>query len=299
VSKKTIGRMLVLWVVVLPLCLFGNYSGLLAAGLLKVFPTINFNYSTPLCKRLSCPGNYAPIDKGTDFIVEEYRAATQEIKTRLEQEHLLFGLNFVLTGAVFGIVFRYYPARVFPAKGNDEEGKPIDEKYSTIRSICLCSWAAVGVCSIVDVRLQFNSRIITDIGSWIRECLEPCLVRHPVLGWETYFSGIGLPKDSPFSSILNGDRPLLTALLYLFSIYLFIYLPKFSRGFDSNVSRDLFAIAKIALPVCTILFGWSRLYFYFDMRWVNYIYAILVVAIAVVVRLCVSSLARLDLATSA
>jgi hypothetical protein len=292
---------LVLCIVVLPLCLFGNYSGLLSAGLLKLFPAVNASYGTPACKSLSCPENYAPADpgKGVPFIVEQYRAATQEIRSRIEQEHLLFALKFVLTGAVFGIVFRYYPVRVFPAKENDGEGKPAEEKYSTIRSICLCSWAAVVVCSIVDVRLQFNTRIISDIGSWVRDCLEPCLVRRPVVGWETYFSSIGLPKDSPFSSILNGDRPLLTGLLYLFSIYLFIYLPKFRRGFDAKLSRDLFAIAKIALPVCTILFGWSRLYFYFDIPGVNYIYALLVVVIAVVVRLCVWSLARLDPAPSA
>jgi hypothetical protein len=293
---KIVARMLVFSIALLPLFLFGNYSRIFSDGLSRMFPSIDFHYNMPLCKSFSCPSTSARADKdkSIDFIVEEYKTATEEIKLRIEQEHLLFALKFILTGAVFGIVFRYYPGRLHLAQEDGGDGISTEEAYPALRSICLCSWAAVCVCSIVDVRLQFNTRIISDIGSWIRDCLEPCLVQLPIPGWETYFSHVGLPGGSPFSSILNGDRPLLTGLLYLFSVYAFVYIPKLSQGFDPRVSRDLLAIGALALPVCVILFGWSRLYFYFDVAWINYIYIFLVVVIAVVMRLCVSWLARLD-----
>jgi len=245
-SKKAIAAVFILLICFLPISLFGNYSRILSNAV-----SGHDVSNTDFCRDAASPSTGAKIENN-EFILEEYKTATQEIRARIDQEHLLFALKFVLSGAILSIVFKYYGGTV--AKQDSIDAEELDEnKSNNMRALCLCNWTAVLICSIVDVRLQFNTRIIADIGAWIRDCLEPTYSNPTVIGWEGYFFHVGLPKNSPFSDILNGDRPLLTGMLYLFSVFFFIYIPKATVGFDPRLSRDLLAISKLALPICVVL----------------------------------------------
>ncbi len=141
-AAKIGARILVYCIALLPLSLFGNYSGIFSDALSTIFPNIDFHYNIPLCKSSSYPATFALEDKdrSIDSTVEEYKTATKEIQVRLEQEHLLFALKFVLAGAVLGIVFRYYPRQVHLAQVDGGDGMPTMEKYPTIRFFAFAVW---------------------------------------------------------------------------------------------------------------------------------------------------------------
>jgi hypothetical protein len=288
-------------IALVPLLLFGDYGCLLHETLSRAFPSIRTAYAAALCGSTSCrarpPQHAEAVDaadraKGESFLIEEYKNATHEIAIRLEQEHRLFALKFTLIGGILGLIFRYYPTHSEPPRGGASGGGGGEADLSALRTICLCSWGAVFGCGLIDVRLQLNTRIITDIGAWIRNCLEAHLLPGPNVGWETYFSEIGLSRNSSLSNFLNSDRLLLTGMLYLACVYCFVYLPIFSRRLDRTLARELLAIARPALLVCVLLFGWSRLYYYFDMPGVNYLYVLLVLLATAVTQLSITRLIR-------
>jgi hypothetical protein len=299
--SRKIALALVVVIALVPLLLFGDYGCFLRETLSREFPSIRTEYAAALCGSTSCraqpPQRSEAVDaadraKGESFIIEEYKNATHEIGMRLEQEHLLFALKFTLIGAILGLIFRYYPIRSEPPRGGASEGGGGEADLGVLRTICLCGWGAVVGCGLIDVRLQLNTRIITDIGAWIRNCLEAHLLPGPNVGWETYFSEIGLSRNSSLSNFLNSDRLLLTGMLYLACVYCFVYLPIFSRRLDRTVAHELLAIARPALLVCVLLFGWSRLYYYFDLPGVNYLYVLLVLLATTATQLSIARLSK-------
>ena len=188
---------------------------------------------------------------------------------RLGQEYLLFALKFTLTGAIFGLIFRYFPIRIEPPGGGSAEGADGERGLGSLRTISLCGWGAVVACLLIDVRLQLNTRIIVDIGARVRNCLEAHLLTGPNVGWETYFAGIGLSRNSSLSYILTSDRVVMTGMLYFACVYCFVYMPVFSRRLDRDAAQELLAIARPALLICVLLFGWTRLYNFVDIPGVN------------------------------
>jgi hypothetical protein len=115
-----------------------------------------------------------------------------------------------------------------------------------------CSIAVV-VCQTIDLHLQSNIRILSDIGSWVRDCIEPCLVEHPLVGWETYFSAVGSHKG-PFSSFLNLERHFFTLVLFILTVVVFVCLPKKSADVPEVESEALMNIANVVVPLCVFLF---------------------------------------------
>ena len=294
-DRKITAFVLILLISALPILLFLDYSHILSSAISRVYEIPAQQGGVELCRAASCPSK----NDATSFLIEEYKVAAQEIRSRLEHEHLLFVLKFALAGGILGVVFRYYGGRIDAHKDKSaEDALPEEAQFVTSRATCLCSWAAVFILSIIDVRLQFNTRVISDIGSWIKNCLEPCLPSS-LVGWEKYFSLTGVQEHSALASFLNGDRVLLTGLLYLSTVYLFIYIPKFLPGFDPRLSKDLLTIAKRTLPVCVILFGWSRWPHYFDKNVVNIAYVIVVISVLVLVQVSMHFLMKLDLSKTA
>lgn len=213
----------------------------------------------------TCPGPMIASDpqRRRDFLFEQYQTAAAEIRERISQEHLLFYLKFIVAGAVLGWLLNAY-AKKSP---DSEEGSNNEQELHTLASSkagCLSAWSAVTLCTIVDIRLQFNTRIIADLGSWIRNCLEPCLHAINAIGWEAYYSAIGINGGARFRWLLTGDRAIFTGALCLACIYLFVYRPCCRIPPMSTSARELLAISTVFLPTCVLLIGWSGFYSYFD-----------------------------------
>jgi hypothetical protein len=283
-----------------PLLLFGDHGCFFQESLSRAFPSLRTAQAETICQSTSClaratggaTADAADRGEGENFLIEEYKNAAHEITTRLEQEHLLFALKFTLTGAILGLIFRYFPIRSEPPRDGASESVGVEADIGPLRTICLCGWGAVFGCGLVDVRLQLNTRVITDIGSWIRNCLEAHLLTGASVGWETYFSRIGLARNSGLSNFLNADRLLLTGMLYLACVYCFVYLPIFSRRLDPRLAHEVLVIARPALLVCVLLFGWSRLYYYFDIPGVNYLYILFVLAVTAATQWSIARLSK-------
>jgi hypothetical protein len=225
-------------------------SFVLLSGLLSLAPWCN-----PAKDPLT--GSFKPVS--SELILKEYDAAVQEIRLRLEQEHVLFTLKFTFFGALLGSA-----ALVL--------GKKDGGLFSP--GVAVAWWGAVAVAAILDLRLQLNTQIIVDHGQWVRTLEQGDLL--PPLGtkgWEDFYASSPVRTDQHklLSLLLNLDRPLLKWLLFVVTLYACII----SRQEDHH--PELLAVSKYAMPVCFLLFGLSSLSHY-SMR-ITSLSAVLVITI--------------------
>ncbi len=255
--------------IILPLLLMADFS--------KLFDPDYPDKKGEVCKIVSPTGeNYAQ-SKKLDFLNEQYKTSTQEIRNRLEHEHLLFALRFTIVGAMLALIFN-------TAKSpNNRKWK--NEYYNYLQGFSLIAsigWAAVAVSAVIDVRATFNAEMISIVGSWIR-CVEPLFMFEKIQGWETYLDNTWVTNSSNVDvknwldamhviihALLRMDRPLLTWVLYVMVLYFFVIVPAKFIDFEKNGKTDLqdvfhgfsFRLARWAVTGCYLLFGLSGYYPY-------------------------------------
>lgn len=275
----------------MPIVLLCNASDEIGKAFSTHFPQVDLTYpSSRLCK-LPCPDHSR--SDSNEFLLYQYNATAKEIQERLQFEHLLFALKLAAAGAIIALISQHYRSKA--DIGRQHTSVDADERaLMKSRGAALCCWIAVCVCQIIDIRLQSNTRVIMDIGLWVRNCLETCLVGTPIVGWETYFSEMGHHKG-PFSLLLNMERQLFTWVLFVLTVFVFVYMPKIATHMTEKDAEALLRIARRILPLIIALFGWTGFYFYVGIRWVNYGYVLLVPLFVCLGVLCVAQISKLNL----
>ena len=161
------------------------------------------------------------LNASRDGIIQQYNIASAEISRRLGHEHLLVVLKFTLAGAIIALMFKFYSEFSKPT-GSDV--KEIGHKWFTpSRGAAVCSWVAVAICCIVDIRIQANSRILAALGDWIRIEVEPCILPIYFMGWEWFYHD--MIQIDPLFPWIYMDRMVFSIFLYCAVMYVLLLVP--------------------------------------------------------------------------
>lgn len=180
-------------------------------------------------------------DGGKEFLAKEHETVVEEIRNRIEYEHLLFALKFALVG---GILYALLQG-VF-GRG--------DAKIERTALAALTVWAAVIASAIVDLRLLTNQSFIVTLARWVRQYEELRLGTDGVsLAWEAFLADQLLSQ--PYYPALRVSAQVLTALLFGFTATMFLLrkdsdndsATAFVSGACASVSIVLMTMADISL----------------------------------------------------
>jgi len=167
---------------------------------------------------VAASGETAPAGPSSEgFISEEYKSAAEEIRTRIGQEEILFGLKFSLVGAIMAVLFSMFK----------KQERDFFEKLVQKRRAAAFFAAALFTAAIIDMRLRFNDKIIESLGHWVW-CVERTFPQHWGAGhgippWENF---LFLQLDKGANPLMRYSSHLLTSLLYGVAVYLFIVMPR-------------------------------------------------------------------------
>jgi hypothetical protein len=176
-----------------------------------------------------------------EFLEKEHEAVVEEIRRRIEHEHLLFTLKFALVG---GILYALLQA-VF---GRGEA------RIERTAFAALIVWAAVVAAAIVDLRTMANQSFIVTLGGWARQYAELRIGANAVdLSWEAFLANNLLSQ--PYYPALRVSGQILTALLFAFSGSLFLLRKESDNdptialvsATGANLSIGLMTVAAISL----------------------------------------------------
>lgn len=142
------------------------------------------------------------------FLETEHEVVVEEIRRRVEHEHLLFTLKFALVGGILYALLQ----------GAFGRGEAHIEKTPFA---ALIVWAAVIAAAIVDLRTMANQSFLVTLGGWARQYAELRVGPNGVdLGWEAFLANNLLSQ--PHYPALRVSGQILTALLFAFSGSLFL-----------------------------------------------------------------------------
>ncbi|MBV9070617.1 MAG: hypothetical protein JO093_13405 [Acidobacteria bacterium] len=142
------------------------------------------------------------------FLDKEHDVVVEEIRRRVEHEHLLFALKFALVGGILYALLQGVLGR----------GEARIERTSFA---ALIVWAAVVAAAIVDLRSMANQTFLVTLGGWARQYEELRIGPNAVdLAWEAFLANNLLSQ--PHYPALRVSGQILTALLFAFSASLFL-----------------------------------------------------------------------------
>ena len=175
------------------------------------------------------------------FLENEHEVVVEEIRRRIEHEHLLFTLKFALVGGILYALLQ----------GVFGRGEARIEKTAFA---ALIVWAAVVAAAIVDLRTMANQSFLVTLGGWSRQYAELRIGPNGVdLGWEAFLANNLLSQ--PYYPALRVSGQILTALLFAFSGSLFLLSKESDNdpatalvsGTGANLSVALMTVAAISL----------------------------------------------------
>jgi len=165
----------------------------------------------------------------------EHAAIVEEIRLRIDQEHQLFSLKFVLVG---GILWAFMQTAF--RQESDFERTPF---------AALSAWAAVVAASIVDLRVMANQSFLVTLGGWTRQYEHLMLGKNGAqLGWEAFLADNLLSKSHYPALRVNGQ--ILTALLFCVTALLFLL--RVDGKNNPNTARISAAAGIVAISIMTL-----------------------------------------------
>jgi hypothetical protein len=170
------------------------------------------------------------------FLDKEHDNVVEEIRRRIEHDHLLFALKFALVG---GILYALLQGVFGKGEGHIERNA----------FVALIVWAAVVAAAIVDLRIMTNQSFLVTLGGWSRQYEELRLGPNAVnLAWEAFLANNLLGQ--PHYPALRVGGQILTALLFAFSGSLFL-VPKESDN-DPATALVSGACAILSIGLMTV-----------------------------------------------
>ncbi|MGE0443156.1 MAG: hypothetical protein AB7L66_12680 [Gemmatimonadales bacterium] len=176
-------------------------------------------------------------EAGRELLEREHDAVVAEIRLRVEQEHLLYSLKFVLVGGILYLLFQQAHNRR-------------TLRFARTEFSALGSWAAVVATAMVDLRIVANQSFVSTLGAWARRLEGLALPGETAgLGWEAFLASQLI--DRPWYPALRVSGQLLTALLFSVTAAMF-----FGQELDGRprIDRQRSAfISALGAGVCLLL----------------------------------------------
>jgi hypothetical protein len=170
------------------------------------------------------------------FLDKEHDNVVEEIRRRIEHDHLLFALKFALVG---GILYALLQGVLGRGEAHIERNP----------FAALIVWAAVVAAAIVDLRTMTNQTFLVTLGGWARQYEELKVGAGGVdLAWEAYLANNLLSQ--PHYPALRVSGQILTALLFVFSGSLFL-VPKESDN-DPATALVSGSCAVLSIGIMTV-----------------------------------------------
>jgi len=111
----------------------------------------------------------------TKFLIEENKKATDEIRTKDEEEDTWFHNKFILVGGLLAATLGYIGFGQQPAESPEQRFTTLSKSSSTAVILALASVMALGV----DMHIRGNAGVTDQLGLWIRYYVEPVLLHGP------------------------------------------------------------------------------------------------------------------------
>jgi hypothetical protein len=150
--------------------------------------------------------------------VREYKKVEKEIQMRLEHEHVLFQYKYIVIGAIFAFLL---------GTGLGGKTRILPNLYDNGYLALIFGIASLGLL-VIDVRINYNFHIISELGEWTRLAYE----QKNIFGWETY-----LHNYAPFHSTAWFSLAMASlwwpTIFVLLGYYLLMF--KFSQSFYCNL----------------------------------------------------------------
>ena len=125
---------------------------------LLFFPALTLLDFSPFLRNTSvqeaCSVEKTNIGSSNPGLSREYNTVIGEIQIKIEHEHRLVALKFTAAGAIIGFIFNFLNSITKQENHNSEHWSMIS------LGAAVCSWAAVAICAIIDIRIQENSHIM-------------------------------------------------------------------------------------------------------------------------------------------
>jgi hypothetical protein len=177
----------------------------------------------PLILKDSGPPNASPIGlvgPGKDppqFLLDEHKKVTDEIKTRIEEENELFRYKFSLVGALLAA----FLARIW-FQGDSASNSTPDERVEQLLDSGATSSVLTLACVIavsIDIHIRTATIVTNQLGLWIAQFIEPAAIRQPFQGYENFLrgssQGAGMHGDGLYGFMYWPPLHFLTWIVYL------------------------------------------------------------------------------------
>jgi hypothetical protein len=109
------------------------------------------------------------------FLIEENKKATDEIRTKDEEEDTWFHNKFILVGGLLAATLGYIGFGNQPTESAEQRLTTLSKSSSTAVILALASVMALGV----DMHVRGNASVTDQLGLWIRYYVEPVLLHGP------------------------------------------------------------------------------------------------------------------------
>ena len=179
-------------------------------------------------------------DDGRQLLDKEHEEVVAEIKLRIEHEHLLFSLKFVLVGAILWAFL--------------QTSSETAAHFDTTPFGALAAWAAVVAAAIVDLRVMANQSFVITLGGWSRQYEQLSLgAGGATLGWEAFLADNLLSE--PYYPALRVSGQILTALLFWVTSSIFLMRPdgqsdpRTTRISSAGATVSIFIMAMAAISM--------------------------------------------------
>lgn len=205
---------------------------------------VNVELGKTLVANVECQVSQGPAildEQRRAFAMKQYESAVEEIRRRIEHEHLLFIFKFTAIGAVLAVLLHSVGGRG-RGQSSDDFRQKLEESAFPI-----FLWSAVGISQVIDERMYFNVNMMKGLGCWLRT-LETAMYGGVLDGWESFLSE-KLTSILP-SFMVDFDRFLLTYMLYIVALYATVFV---GRRIDVR-------IAIFCVPASLALFAFSVIY---------------------------------------
>jgi hypothetical protein len=175
------------------------------------------------------------------FLLDEHKKATDEIKLRIEHGDAWFYRKFVMIGGLLAAFIAALSSKAFDAMYPSPGADPLQQRYDYLvnsNATCTVLALAMAVAVSIDIHTKVSDSAVHQIALWITHYVEPAFLGDQKIGYETYLRGPGGQHDNPLMTfVLRPYGYFLTWAIYL--LYLTCFYKVCSRARKTRTEGEL------------------------------------------------------------
>jgi hypothetical protein len=186
------------------------------------------------------------------FLLDEHKKVTDEIKLHKEDENQLFRYKFALVGGLLAFFLAHI---AFSPDGQRQKRQRSPEKRIEMLAIssatCLVLAFAFVVAVTIDIHVRATTIVTNQLGLWIKNFVEPAIPGRSILWYEAYIRKDGMHADFLYGFFYWPPLHFLTWIMYM------LYLTVF-QNVCLHRSRQLASIVAgfVLVHASVVAFAW-------------------------------------------